>query len=305
MNRDEEKNSISSLSFNACCLPFGTNGAARPSDFQWYGLQSEAVKNKEEPTMANLITGLFDTESAAENAVSQVKALGYGQNEISIVMKNRGEAQEFAQHTGSHTMEGIGTGAAIGGTVGAVLGGVLAVGSIALPGVGLIAAGAFASMLAGAGAGGIAGSPMGWLVSAGIPEEVAPYYERGLSEGGVVVAVAAHSGDESRVQQVLQGGSVAYSNPNQGYVASQFADRHTDMTPPVRTYDATGHSMSANYGTTQQSIGYDTAATNAYDTATNSPEARHTANSIGAEQRSDTRTADARERAAHQEANEA
>ena len=254
--------------------------------------------------MANLVTGLFDTESAAENAVSQLKTLGYGQNEISIVMKNRGEAAEFAEHTGSHTMEGIGTGAAIGGTVGALLGGILAVGSIAVPGVGLVAAGAIASMLAGAGAGGIAGSVLGWLVGAGIPEDVAPYYERGLSQGGIVVAVAAHSGDESRVQQILQGGSVAYSGQNQGYVANQFADRHTDLTPPARTYDSTGHAMSANYGTTQQSIGYDTSATNAYDTATNSTEARHTANSIGAEARSADRTADAHERAAHREAND-
>ena len=254
--------------------------------------------------MANLITGLFDTESAAENAVSQIKALGYGQNEISIVMKNRGQAQEFAAHTGSHTMEGIGTGAAIGGTVGAVLGGLLAVGSVALPGVGLLVGGAFAAMLAGAGAGGIAGSLMGWLVSAGIPEDVAPFYERGLSEGGIVVAVAAHIGDEARVQQILQGGSVAYSSQNQGHVASQFADRHADMTPPVRTYDAMAHNMSPDYGTTQRTIGYDTAQSSAYDTAATSPEAERTTNSMQAEQRADTRTADAHERAAHREANE-
>ena len=255
--------------------------------------------------MANLVTGLFDTESAAENAVSQIKTLGYGQNEISIVMKNRGEAAEFAEHTGSRTMEGIGTGAAIGGTVGAVLGGILAVGSIAIPGGPLIAAGALASMLAGAGAGGIAGSVLGWLVGAGVPEDVAPFYERGLSQGGIVVAVAAHPGDESRVQQILQGGSVAYSGQDQGFVANQFADRHTDLMPPARTYDSSGYGMSANYGTTQQSVGYDTAATSAYDTATNSTEARRTANSIGAEARSADRTADAHERAAHREANDA
>ncbi len=254
--------------------------------------------------MANLITGLFDTESAAEFAVSQVKSLGYGQNEISIVMKDRGEAQDFAAHTGSHTMEGIGTGAAIGGTVGALLGGVMAVGSVTLPGIGLLVSGAIAAMLAGAGAGGLAGSALGWLVGAGIPKDEAPYYERGLAEGGIVLAVAAHPGDEARVQQILQVGSVAYSHANQGYVASQFADRHTDLTPPVRTYDSTGHNMSPDYGTTQRTIGYDTAATNAYDTATHSPEAARTANSIGAEARAADRTAEAHERAAHREANE-
>src|ERR1044072_5104446 len=130
--------------------------------------------------MANLITGLFDTEAAAENAVTQLKALGYGQNEISIIMKDRAAAKELAVDTGARSMEGVGTGAVIGGTIGAVLAGLLAVGSVTIPGVGLVAAGALAAMLAGAGAGGITGGLIGWLASAGIPDDVAPYYERGL-----------------------------------------------------------------------------------------------------------------------------
>src|SRR6476661_4218766 len=120
--------------------------------------------------MSELITGLFDTEAAAESAVSQLKQQGYGQNELTIIMKDRGSAQEFAHETGSRTMEGVGTGAAIGGTIGAVLGALLAVGSVTIPGVGLVAAGALAAMLAGAGAGGLAGGLLGWLTSWGIPE---------------------------------------------------------------------------------------------------------------------------------------
>ncbi len=210
--------------------------------------------------MSNLVTGLFDNESAAENAVAQLKQLGYGQNEISIIMKDRGAAQELAADTGSHAMEGVGTGAAIGGTIGAVLAGLLAVGSVTIPGVGLLAAGPLAAMLAGAGAGGLAGSLLGWLVGAGVPHDVAPYYERGLSEGGVVVAVAAHASDEGRVQQVLQGGAVAYAGNNtQSYVAPNYAARYNDLTPPVNN-----------------------ATTN---------EAQRTANSIGAEARSADRTA--------------
>lgn len=185
--------------------------------------------------MANLITGLFDTEAAAEQCVSTLKQMGYGQNEITIIMKDRNTAQEFAHETGSRTMEGVGTGAAIGGTIGLVLGGLLAVGSVVIPGVGLIAAGSVAAMLAGAGAGGLAGGLLGWLTSWGIPDDVAPYYERGLSEGGIVVAVSAHPGDEQRVQQVLQGGSVAYTGPNAtSYVSPEFRSRYTDVNPPVR-----------------------------------------------------------------------
>jgi hypothetical protein len=226
--------------------------------------------------MANLITGLFDTESAAENAVSQLKQMGYTQDEISIIMKDRDAAAEIAVHTGSRTMEGVGTGALFGGTIGAVLAGLLAVGSVAIPGVGLIAAGPLAAMFAGAGAGGLAGSLIGWLASAGIPEDVAPYYERGLQAGGIIVAVAAHPGDESRVRQVLEGNAVAFGGYNTpSYVAPTYASRYNDLTPPISTYN-----------------------TPTYD------EAQRAANSMGAEERSAQRTAAAHERTAHREAND-
>jgi hypothetical protein len=180
--------------------------------------------------MANLITGLFDSENAAENAVAQLKQLGYGQNEITIVMKDRADADDFAHTSGARTMEGVGTGAAIGGTIGAVLAGLLAVGSVTIPGVGLLAAGPLAAMLAGAGAGGIAGSLVGWLTSMGIPQDVAPYYERGVNEGGVVVACAAHPGDESRAAQILHGGSVAYTGGGTtGYVTPDYRARYSDI----------------------------------------------------------------------------
>ena len=197
--------------------------------------------------MANLITGLFDSQSAAENAVSQLRQLGYNDNEITIIMKDRGAADQLAHETGSRTMEGVGTGAAIGGTIGAVLAGLLAVGSVTIPGVGLIAAGSLAAMLAGAGAGGITGGLIGWLASAGIPADVAPYYERGLESGGVVVAVAAHPGQESRVQQVLQGSAVAYGGSNTpSYVSPEYRARYSDIgnnIPGIQTggrdYDGT------------------------------------------------------------------
>ncbi len=186
--------------------------------------------------MANLITGLFDNEAAAENAVSQLHQLGYGQSEINIIMKDRGAAQNMAHDTGSRTMEGVGEGAAIGGTVGAVLAGLLAVGSVVIPGIGLLAAGPLAAALAGAGAGGLAGGLLGGLVHAGVPDDVAPYYERGLTTGGVVVAVAAHAGDESRVQQVLQGGAVAYGGANTpSYVSPEYRSRYSDINTAAGT----------------------------------------------------------------------
>ncbi len=185
--------------------------------------------------MANLITGLFDSEAAAENAVAQLKQIGYDQNEINIVMKDRNAAAAVAHETGSRTMTDVGTGGVIGGVIGGILGLILAAGTIAIPGVGLIAAGPLAAMWAGAGIGGLAGSVIGWLTSLGVPEDIAPYYERGLNEGGVVVVVSAHPGDEQRVQQILHGGAVAYGGYNTPYyVSPNYASRYRDLTPPTR-----------------------------------------------------------------------
>lgn len=182
--------------------------------------------------MSNLITGLFDTPAAAQAVVTRLQQSGYTTGEISVIMKDaleQGEAKNASDDTdgvGSRSTVGI------GGGVGALLGGLLAVSAVAIPGVGLIAAGALAAMFVGGGA--LTGSALGWFVDRGIPADVAPYYERGLHEGGVVVTVAAHPGDEPQVYSILHSGSVAASGHNTpSYVAPLFASRHADLGPPV------------------------------------------------------------------------
>jgi len=233
--------------------------------------------------MANLITGLFETEIDAEQAVTHLKEIGYTANEISVVMKDRRVAEEFAIDAGSPAMEGVGTGATIGGTIGAVLG-LLAIGSILIPGVGLLAAGPIAGMLAGAGAGGLAGSLLGWLVGAGIPEDVAPYYERGLHSGGIVVVVASHLNDDDHVREILNSRAAAYTVPNvPSFVAPDYAAQHTDLDPTMKNT-------------------YDRDTTDAYQTAhETNREAVRTLNSTGAEQRSAERTAAEHEREARRD----
>jgi hypothetical protein len=235
-------------------------------------------------TMANLITGLFETEAAAEAAVAHLKEIGYTENEISVIMKDRRAGEEFAIATGATTMEGVGTGAAIGGTIGAVLGLLATIGSIAIPGVGLLVAGPLAGMLAGAGAFGLAGGLLGWLVGVGIPEDVAPYYERGLSAGGVVVVVATHPDDDARVHDILNSHAAAYSAPNMpSFIAPTYAAQHADLSIPMKkTYD---EPMTSAYQTAQQT----------------NHEAVRTINATGAEQRSAERTAAEHEREARRD----
>ncbi|HLK60900.1 MAG TPA: general stress protein [Chthonomonadaceae bacterium] len=259
--------------------------------------------------MANLITGLFDTEAAAEQAVVALRQIGYTQNEISIIMRDRRAAQELADETGSRTMEGFGTGALWGGAFGAVIAAL-----VAGP-AGWLVFGPLATVLAGVGAGGIVGGIIGGLVDAGLPPDVMPYYERGLNEGGVVVAVACHPGDEARVQRILQGGSVAWGGYNTpSYVTPGYASRYTDLTPPPNVYTATTttpvnppappnatippSTESPVYsGTTEMNPPprvYD--SEQSYATATNVPQADQTANTINADQRADLRDAAEHER---------
>jgi hypothetical protein len=76
--------------------------------------------------------------------------------------------------------------------VGAALGALLAAAtSIAIPGIGLLVAGPIAGAIAGAGAGGAAGTLLGALIGAGIPEERAKVYDRGVREGGIVLGTRA------------------------------------------------------------------------------------------------------------------
>ncbi len=91
---------------------------------------------------------------------------------------------------GNDSLEGAGVGGAIGAAVGGTLAALAAVGtSLIIPGLGLIVAGPLAAGLAGAGAGGVAGGLVGALVGWGIPEDKARIYEKGIKDGGIVLAV--------------------------------------------------------------------------------------------------------------------
>ena len=92
-------------------------------------------------------------------------------------------------------------GGATGLGVGAALGALLAAASsIAIPGIGLVVAGPLAGAIAGAGAGGAAGTLVGALIGAGIPEERAAAYDRGIREGGIVLGTRAR--DEAHAAEL-------------------------------------------------------------------------------------------------------
>lgn len=175
----------------------------------------------------NVVTGIFHDKESAERAYTAIENRGYGQKDINVVMSDKtrdklysGKNDDSALSSGSKTMEGAGTGSAIGGTIGAIAGAIAAIGtSLAIPGLGIVIAGPIAAALAGAGAGGFAGGLVGALIGSGIPENDAKRYEQGLNQGNIVLVVHPRNDDDADyIERVWRS--------NGGDVSRHFQDEH-------------------------------------------------------------------------------
>jgi hypothetical protein len=164
--------------------------------------------------MARMVLGIFRLREEAEDAINELERLGYNPRDISIVMRDRGEAEGLADDTGASVMGGTVSGATVGGAVGALAG--LLVANGVLPGLGTILiggpiasalglTGAAATAVSGATTGALAGSLIGALTSFGLSDDEAKVYESRIADGGIMVAVPAKLGEESQVLDTLQG----------------------------------------------------------------------------------------------------
>lgn len=140
---------------------------------------------------SNNVSAVFDTQTEAEHAVTQLRAAGIPNNAISLVSQQDGKHR--ATDGDGHDTSGDFLGkAALGAGVGTALG----IAALAIPGVGpLVAAGAIAATaipaaaVTGAAAGLAAGSLASVFSDRGIGENDAGYYEQRMGEGGVLVSV--------------------------------------------------------------------------------------------------------------------
>ncbi|HEX8456635.1 MAG TPA: hypothetical protein VF656_04870 [Pyrinomonadaceae bacterium] len=151
-----------------------------------------------------MVTGLFRDRDSAERAYGSLSTRGYSKDDVNLLMSDETRKKHFSSDDaadtdlGSKALEGLGTGAAIGGTTGAVLAAIAAIGtSVVLPGLGLVVAGPLAAALAGAGAGGATGGLIGALIGSGIPEDRAKVYDEGVRGGGIVMGVNARSDEDA------------------------------------------------------------------------------------------------------------
>lgn len=139
----------------------------------------------------------YDREPATA-AVDRLHNLGYGRDEISVMMDDKTRERAFSSIVNVKGSEGIAAGATIGGVLGAIVAGLTATGSVAaIAGTGGLATplvvGPLAAALAGLGAGAAGGGILGGLIGVGIGESRAKQYEKGLREGGILVAVRPKS----------------------------------------------------------------------------------------------------------------
>jgi hypothetical protein len=158
-----------------------------------------------------MVTAVFRNQVDAERAFDSLRALGYLDSEIDVLMSDKtrstwysSKEQREKHDVGSLAVEGVGVGGTVGTVVGAALGAVAAIGTtIALPGIGLIVAGPIAAALAGAGAGAMTGGLVGGLIGLGMNEENAEAYQEVLRQGGAVIGVRPHSDDDAKRIQKL------------------------------------------------------------------------------------------------------
>jgi uncharacterized protein (TIGR02271 family) len=142
--------------------------------------------------MADVVVGVFEDRSAAQQAVNDLKNAGFNDNQIGFAMRDDTGANANMTDGGEQAADTAG-GAVSGALGGGILGGILgAAASLLIPGIGpVVAGGILAATLGGAAIGAAAGGLLGALTGMGVPEDEARYYEGEFNAGRTIVTVQA------------------------------------------------------------------------------------------------------------------
>jgi hypothetical protein len=142
---------------------------------------------------------IAESETQAINIVDRLKAAGFSNNDISVLLPDKTGTKDFAHEQHTKAPEGAATGGATGGVLGGALGWLAGIGALAIPGVGpFIAAGPIMAALGGAAVGAAVGGIAGALVGMGIPEYEAKRYEGKIKAGNILISVHSDNSDETR-----------------------------------------------------------------------------------------------------------
>jgi hypothetical protein len=148
------------------------------------------------------VVGIFETHARAQQAVADLKAAGFTDDQISMAARDQATSPSGHVIGDDFSAEGTATGIAAGAGLGALWG--LGVVAGVMPVLGpAVAAGSLAAILSSAAAGAAVAGLAGALVGMGIPKEEAEYYQREFEAGRVVIAIAAH-GREPEARLIIQ-----------------------------------------------------------------------------------------------------
>jgi uncharacterized membrane protein len=149
--------------------------------------------------MSKIITGLFDSSTAAREVLYKLEGMGFSPAQINIVSADDKIGHSLSIDKETKASEGGLIGATTGGLIGAIVAGLAATGSIVIPGVNLIVFGTAIAAAAGAGLGAATGGLAGALIGLGLPEYEVKYYEDKVKEGSTLIAVEAENDDRAAV----------------------------------------------------------------------------------------------------------
>jgi hypothetical protein len=143
---------------------------------------------------SSTVVGVFPDRSRAEEAVRELRKVGFLDSQIGVVSQERDPARAGNEPSADRaTNSKLAEGSALGAAAGAGTGALWALGIAAgmLPAVGWVVGGTLMAVLASAGGLATVGTIVGGLIGLGIPEEEAHYYEGEVKAGRTLVTVNA------------------------------------------------------------------------------------------------------------------
>jgi hypothetical protein len=186
--------------------------------------------------------GIYPTQASVELAVDQLRAAGYRNTDISVLMPQNVGSKDLAHEKQTKAPEGAVTGAGTGAVIGGTLGWLAGIGALAIPGIGpFLAAGPLVAALAGAGAAGVAGGIIGGLAGLGIPEYEAKRYEGRIRKGGILLSVHCDDSDWTKRAKTILEQTGAEDISSTGESSADFAksDRPMPRATTTRVDDVT------------------------------------------------------------------
>jgi hypothetical protein len=188
--------------------------------------------------MTTSVFGIGNSESQIRTAIDRLKAVGFAENDISVLFPDKSTTRDFAIKHNTKVGEGTAVGGVAGGAAGMTVGLLAGLGALAIPGLGpFLAAGPIMAALAGGAAGSMAGGLVGALVGMGIPEFEAKRYEGKVKAGGILLSVHSENHDETKnakkvleesgLEDVTTGGEVGTGTANKAKDSKDFRDSRT------------------------------------------------------------------------------